>query len=196
MPEKSKKLYHNVIDLTGMTFSQLTVISFSHSNHNGAYWTCLCVCGVKKLAGGSDLRRGNVKSCGCYVRSNNSKLGRARVGSLSPRWINDRDSLLRKNKCKKFMRKQVSSLLKNRNGLHSHEVLGYTGLELVSHLEKQFDEKMNWENYGTYWHIDHIVPISYFTSQGVYDPKVINCLTNLQPLEAKENIRKSNRYVG
>ena len=38
--------------------------------------------------------------------------------------------------------------------------LPYTPEELRKHLEKQFDENMNWENYGIYWHIDHIYPQS------------------------------------
>ena len=29
-------------------------------------------------------------------------------------------------------------------------------------FEFQFDEKMNWENHGTYFHIDHVKPRSLF----------------------------------
>ena len=28
------------------------------------------------------------------------------------------------------------------------------------YLEKQFKPDMTWENYGTYWEVDHIIPLS------------------------------------
>ena len=45
---------------------------------------------------------------------------------------------------------------------------------------------MTWENYGSYWEIDHIVPISWFKT----NEQVINYawkLSNLQPLEKHIN---------
>ena len=76
--------------------------------------------------------------------------------------------------------------------------MDYTVKELKEHLEKQFDDKMNWDNYGSYWHVDHIVPDSWFTYETENDEqfKQAWALSNLQPLSAKENIRKGNRYAG
>lgn len=74
-------------------------------------------------------------------------------------------------------------------------VLGYTKEQLVKHIEKQFSHGMSWGNYGD-WHIDHIHPVSAFISAGETDPAVINALTNLQPLWASENIRKSAKTGG
>jgi len=61
-------------------------------------------------------------------------------------------------------------------------------------LEKQFDERMSWDNYGE-WHVDHIKPISSFNIQEIGDNEFIECwsLNNLQPLWGDENIRKSNK---
>ena len=55
---------------------------------------------------------------------------------------------------------------------------------------------MNWENYGSYWHIDHIKPKSLFIFESLEDEEFKQCwsLNNLRPLEAKENIRKGNRF--
>jgi len=77
------------------------------------------------------------------------------------------------------------------------EAVGYTLKELTEHLESQFDENMNWDNYGSYWHIDHIKPKSLFIFESVEDEQFKQCwaLSNLRPLEAKENIRKSNKYT-
>lgn len=75
------------------------------------------------------------------------------------------------------------------------QILGYTKEELFRHLERQFRPGMTWENYGTYWHIDHIIPASSFKYESVDDPEFHACwaLTNLQPLEKIKNIQKSNR---
>lgn len=75
------------------------------------------------------------------------------------------------------------------------EAVGYSIQELKEYLEKQFDENMNWDNYGSYWHIDHIRPVSSFTFNSYKDSDFKKCwsLSNLQPLEAKENIRKGNK---
>ena len=40
------------------------------------------------------------------------------------------------------------------------EILGCSFEEFKLHLESKFDDKMNWENQGTYWHLDHIETIS------------------------------------
>lgn len=51
---------------------------------------------------------------------------------------------------------------------------------------------MNWDNYGTYWEIDHIKPLCQFpaTTESV---KVVWNLNNLQPLECKYNRSKGGR---
>lgn len=69
------------------------------------------------------------------------------------------------------------------------EALGYTSEDLRLHLERQFLKGMNWGNYGD-WHIDHVLPISVMVNSGITDPKKVNCLSNLRPLWASDNISK------
>lgn len=68
----------------------------------------------------------------------------------------------------------------------------FTPHELKIHLESQFhkDENINWENYGTYWDVDHIKPISKCSSfEEAWE------LSNLQPLESRENrFVKKDKY--
>jgi hypothetical protein len=72
------------------------------------------------------------------------------------------------------------------------EILGCSFEEFKLHLESQFDENMNWDNHGTYWHIDHIKPISLAENEKeVYD---LNHYTNFQPLFWLDNLFKSNKY--
>lgn len=63
---------------------------------------------------------------------------------------------------------------------------------LIEWLEFQFDEDMNWDNQGTYWEIDHIIPISIFDFSKNEDKRVCFNWTNLQPLSGKENRKKSD----
>jgi len=71
------------------------------------------------------------------------------------------------------------------------EILGCSFEEFKLHLESKFDDKMNWENQGTYWHMDHIIPISSAeTEEDVYR---LNHYTNFQPLYWEDNLKKSNK---
>ena len=76
------------------------------------------------------------------------------------------------------------------------DLAGYTIEDLIKHLENQFDNKINWSNYGFYWHIDHIKPKSLFSFKTPKDSEFQKCwaLNNLQPLEKIANIRKYNHY--
>ena len=73
------------------------------------------------------------------------------------------------------------------------DILGYSRAEFVEHIERQFLPGMSWDNYGD-WHIDHIVPLSSFEINSASDPSLVRAwsLTNLRPLWAIDNLRKSN----
>lgn len=61
------------------------------------------------------------------------------------------------------------------------------------HIEKQFDNKMTWNNYGIYWQIDHIYPVSKCLNEEHL--LLLNHYTNLRPLEASENNKKNNKIL-
>ncbi len=73
----------------------------------------------------------------------------------------------------------------------------YTLEDLIKHLEVRYDENMTWDNYGSYWHIDHIIPRSWFIYKKPEDVgfKICWSLENLQPLEASKNIKKGNNIL-
>lgn len=71
-------------------------------------------------------------------------------------------------------------------------ILGYDGQTLKMHIERQFTKGMAWPNYGE-WHIDHVVPVAEFLRQGLIDPAIINALSNLRPMWARDNILKSDK---
>jgi len=76
-------------------------------------------------------------------------------------------------------------------------LVGYNLEDLKEHLENQFDEKMSWDNYGSYWWIDHVKPMSLFIYKNAEDAEFIKCwsLGNLQPLEKTANQKKGNRII-
>ena len=103
-------------------------------------------------------------------------------------------------KMKSRVGSSVRKALKNQGktkGGSTFSALPYTPSDLAEHLERQFDEKMNWDNYGTYWHVDHIYPQSLLPYDNLAHPNFQKCwaLDNLQPLEAIENLKKGNRVL-
>lgn len=58
----------NFIDITGQTFSKLTVIKRDGKNKEGkATWLCKCECGKESIVTGKQLRTGKTRSCGCLL---------------------------------------------------------------------------------------------------------------------------------
>jgi hypothetical protein len=92
------------------------------------------------------------------------------------------------------IRSLISKSIKNKGYNKNTKTFNYLGCtfeEFKVHLEKQFTEGMNWDNQGK-WHLDHIKPISLAkTEKEVIE---LNHYTNFQPLWAKDNLRKSNKY--
>ena len=102
-----------------------------------------------------------------------------------------------KEKIDNNMGYQIWRMLKTKKGGQKwQKLVGYSVEQLMAHLEKMFDNNMNWNNYGSYWSIDHIKPVSIFNYQSAEDDEFKQCwsLDNLRPLNHIENIRKSNKY--
>ena len=82
----------------------------------------------------------------------------------------------------------------SRSGKYTNAV-GYLWSDLRAHLEAQFTPWMTWENWGSYWELDHIVPLSSFKYESLEDPRFRECwaLSNLQPLRTDDNMIKGSR---
>ena len=66
----------------------------------------------------------------------------------------------------------------------TNDYLGCSYEEYFIYLEKQFTANMNWNNYGTYWEIDHTIPLS---KNGSFH------YTNTTPMIISENRSKGNK---
>lgn len=82
------------------------------------------------------------------------------------------------------------ALGRNRRSAKTIELVGCPIEFLISYIESKFTPKMTWENHGVYWHIDHRRPISSFDLSDPEQQKKCFHWSNLQPLEAKENMSK------
>lgn len=113
-----------------------------------------------------------------------------------------------KSLCKRFendpffkfvhrLRSRTSGFIKSKKISKNNKFIKYLGCDLETfkkHIESQFRDGMNWENHSVDgWHLDHIIPISKAeTEEDLYR---LCHYTNLQPLWAEDNLRKSNKIL-
>ena len=119
----------------------------------------------------------------------------------------DPDYYARYNRNRREIDKQfcISNNLRNRlskalkgitKGISTLNLLGCTIPELKTYLEQRFLPTMTWENYGTLWHIDHIMPCASFDLTDEEQQKKCFHYTNLQPLFALTQIIDGIEYLG
>ena len=94
------------------------------------------------------------------------------------------------------LRRRLNKALKSkkwRKDNTTKNILGCNADQLKQHLEQQSQPGMTWENQGSFWHIDHIIPLSSALSkEELY--KLCH-YTNLQPLMALDNLKKGCKIL-
>lgn len=184
------------IDLTGKRFGRWVVVEYAGRGYNNKMqmWICVCDCGTKRKVSGCNLVTSISTSCGCVNIENKTKHGLCKKLSN----VEYRNFLWKEKperKVKHYVSKSIRESLKKRkrrkNGI-TFDHLPYTMVELKEHLEKQFEPWMSWDNYGTAWHIDHIVQHNLFDYKSMDDPAFAECwaLSNLRPLEKHANLSR------
>ena len=117
-----------------------------------------------------------------------------RSGENHYEWKKDRKAHIQnqifKQKCYKMLKYSLKKTKQIKTD-RTHIMLGYYPEELQNHIHNH----PNWEKVDkNTFHLDHIFPIQAFVDYNIKDIKLINCLDNLQPLEAKKNISKCAKY--
>jgi hypothetical protein len=75
-------------------------------------------------------------------------------------------------------------------------LIGCSIKDLRLYLESLWQPGMSWETYGTDgWHIDHILPCASFDLLDPEQQRKCFHYTNLQPLWAKDNLRKHDNVL-
>lgn len=101
------------------------------------------------------------------------------------------------------LRKRIWDALKGNNkSTRTMKLLGCSLDFFKEYFEKQFTKGMNWENYGSgwngkgmkQWHVDHIKPCASFDLTKPSEQHKCFHFSNLQPLWAKENLEKSDKF--
>ncbi len=95
-------------------------------------------------------------------------------------------------KASRSIRKHTRRFIKFGRAKNWTNIFGCSREEMIQHIQSQFTEGMTWDNYGLKgWHIDHKLPLS--KSTDIIDIFKRAHYTNLQPLWAIDNIKKSNK---
>lgn len=88
--------------------------------------------------------------------------------------------------------KVMKGLIKSGN---TFTLMGCTADQFKSWLEFNFTDGMTFENHGTLWHIDHVIPCCTFN---LSDPEhQMQCFhwSNMKPMLARDNCSKSGRVI-
>jgi hypothetical protein len=90
---------------------------------------------------------------------------------------------------------RIHEVLKEYKDTTSNYLLGCTKVHIKHWLEYQHDDVIDWSNYAQYWHIDHVIPISFFDL--TIKNEQLKCFNwmNLRPLEKRRNMTKSGSIV-
>ena len=154
----------------------------------------------------------NCKTCRIEKEKRYYKRNKEQILEYKKEWkkgyyANNKEQILEKGKKYQRERRQNNSLYRMicnyrtrvsntyKNKFKSTiELLGCDGEELAKHLEEQFQEGMTHDNYGE-WHIDHIRPIASFDLSNPKEAEECFHYTNLQPLWAEDNLKKSDKWM-
>lgn len=157
------------------------------------------------------LNKEDVKKKGKIYRSDPGV--REEIAKYHKNWvINNREKQNKKSK----ERKKNNPLLKLQNNIYSAvnrgvkkfsnnkgrstlDILGVAHWEEFKlHIENQWEEKMNWGNWGigknnSTWHIDHKIPLS--SANNIEELIKLNHHSNMRPMWGSDNIRKKNNII-
>jgi hypothetical protein len=143
--------------------------------------------GTSKVAGNREFlsSRQNAVDPG-----NNLKIRRA------PKRTYESDHKTPIQKTRRLLRNQISRMcfhMRMQRDMRTEQYVGCSFEEAKRRIESQFTRGMTWENYGSFWTLDHIVPLSSFDLSDERQRMFVNHISNLRPLNAKENIQKGNK---
>ena len=88
------------------------------------------------------------------------------------------------------------SLRNGKKYARTSELLGCSIDSFKIYIESKWEEGMTWENWGLRgWHIDHIMPVAIFDLTKKEHQARCFHFSNLQPLWAHENQKKSKKVI-
>tara|TARA_B100001540_G_C15589865_1_gene543535 strand:+ start:91 stop:828 length:738 start_codon:yes stop_codon:yes gene_type:complete len=87
---------------------------------------------------------------------------------------------------------RINQLIKNSKSKKTMQLLGCSREFFINHLKKQFKNGMTIKNYGTVWHVDHIIRLHTFRNLATSpkEQKIAFNYINTRPMFAQENLRR------
>ncbi len=167
------------------------------SEYNKTYWQKRKVNKAQELKEKSKIYRQK-------INNDQQRVLKIKEKRSSPKYLKSKREWEKKNKDNKtnyyfstiLRRRLLQALKKNQKSGSAVSDLGCSIDELKVHLESKFQEGMSWDNYGKFgWHIDHIIPLSSFDLTDREQFLKACHYTNLQPLWAIDNLRKSDKIL-
>jgi len=128
-----------------------------------------------------------------YYEENKETIIRRQVSKTKVKYQNDIVFKITSN-----LRSRLKNALKNNQKSGSAvRDLGCSVDFFKSYIEQKFHLGMSWKNYGyNGWHLDHIIPLSWFDLTDREQFLKACHYTNLQPLWAIDNLKKSDKVTG
>ena len=175
------------------TVKSLDKFSNIKSNKDGKFGLCK-ICKAKS----DKIYRGNLRESNLYKKNKREEYLRniETYKNYTKNRVRDYKkeySDLRKSDIRTFkysLRNRIYQAFKYRKtnkDKSTSKLLGCSFECAKKHIEIQFDDKMNWKNYGK-WHIDHIKPLAKAKTKKQLED--LCHYSNLQPLWAEDNLSK------
>jgi len=93
------------------------------------------------------------------------------------------------------IRTRVHNVLKQNKTCKTDKLLCCNKEQLKTWLTYQLHDDLDWSNYGTLWHIDHVIPLAFFNLLDQKEQLLAFHWSNLRPLNAVANIDKSDKII-
>jgi len=157
---------------------------------------------IKMIRGGVYNPRGSNKTAGKreLLSSRTNALDLISKDSQRDRRIRRNTSRLKREvaltpiqKARVIMRRNIKRVIDHIKGdreMRTEEYIGCSFNDAMIRLQSQFKSGMKWDNHGTKWTIDHVVPLSAFDLTNANDRRMANHISNLRPMLRLDNIRK------
>jgi hypothetical protein len=99
-------------------------------------------------------------------------------------------------KIKRNLRRRLNHALNNNlKSQKTFDLLGCTAEFFKKYIEPLLKPGMSWSNYGSKWHIDHILPCCSFDLSKPKEQQKCFHYTNCQPLWKEENLSKGSKIT-
>ena len=94
-------------------------------------------------------------------------------------------------KIEQSLRSRFHKFLKVNKGDYDYcELFGCDRIDFNNWLESNFTNEMSWENYGSSWNIDHIIPVSIFDLSKTDEQNFCFNWKNTRPLKPSVNFSR------